>query len=80
MKETEKREKCLRGFREKIKFDREVRKSKRYSCKVCLLFALLSLNSHGTYRKVASSRLSQLVAHPRIFRLFMKGNFDAYVL
>ena len=32
------------------------------------------------YRKVASSRLSWLVAHPRIFRLFMKGNFDAYVL
>ena len=33
-----------------------------------------------TYRKVASSRLSQLVAHLRIFRLFMKGKFDAYVL
>ena len=31
-----------------------------------------------TYRKVASSRLSQLVAHPRIFRLFMKGKYDAY--
>ena len=30
--------------------------------------------------KVASSRLSWLVANPRIFRLFMKGNFDAYVL
>ena len=33
-----------------------------------------------TYRKVASSRLSRLVAHLRIFRLFMKGKFDAYVL
>ena len=31
------------------------------------------------YRKVANSRLSQLVAHSRIFRLFMKGKFDAYV-
>ena len=30
--------------------------------------------------KVASSRLSLLVAHSRIFRLFMKGKFDAYVL
>ena len=27
-----------------------------------------------TYRKVVSSRLPQLVAHPSIFRLFMKGN------
>ena len=34
----------------------------------------------GIYRKVASSRLSWLVAHPSIFRLFMKGKFDAYVL
>ena len=32
------------------------------------------------YSKVASSRLSGLVAHLRIFRLFMKGQFDAYVL
>ena len=32
------------------------------------------------YRKVASSTLSQLVAHFHIFRLFMKGKFDAYVL
>ena len=30
--------------------------------------------------KVAISRLSQLVAHSRIFRLFMKGKFDPYVL
>ena len=32
------------------------------------------------YRKVASSRLSRLVAHLRIFKQFMKGKFDAYVL
>ena len=32
------------------------------------------------YRKVANSRLSWLVAHPRIFRLFMKGKINAYVL
>ena len=32
------------------------------------------------FLKIPSSRLSWLVAHPRIFRLFMKGNFDAYVL
>ena len=34
----------------------------------------------GIYCKVASSRLSRLVAHPSIFKLFMKGKFDAYVL
>ena len=34
----------------------------------------------STYRKVASSRLSQLAARPRSFRLFMKRNFDAYLL
>ena len=33
-----------------------------------------------SYRKVASSRLPQLVAHLRIFRLLMKGKFDSYVL
>ena len=32
------------------------------------------------YRKVASSRLSWLLALLRIFRLFMKGKFDAYLL
>ena len=31
-------------------------------------------------RKVASSRLTQLVAHQSIFRVFIKGKFDAYVL
>ena len=33
-----------------------------------------------TYRKVASSSLSWLVAHSRIFRLFLKEKIDAYVL
>ena len=32
------------------------------------------------YRKVPSSRMSWLVAHFHIFRLFMKEKFDAYVL
>ena len=32
------------------------------------------------YRNVASSSLSRLVADSRIFRLFIKGKFDAYVL
>ena len=34
----------------------------------------------GIYRKVTSSRLSRLVAHPSISTVFMKGKFDAYVL
>ena len=36
--------------------------------------------SDCTYCKVASSSLSRLVAHFWVFRLFMKGKFDAYVL
>ena len=32
------------------------------------------------YRKVASRSTSRLVARPGIFRLFMKGKFDPYVL
>ena len=32
------------------------------------------------YHKNASRSRSWLVAHPRIFRLFMKGKFEAYVL
>ena len=32
------------------------------------------------YHKVKSSKLFWLVAHPGIFRRFMKGKFDAYVL
>ena len=38
------------------------------------------LNVLLTYRKVASSSMSWLVAHLRIFRMLMKGKFDAYVL
>ena len=34
----------------------------------------------NTYRKVASSRLSRLLAHLWIFRLFINGKFDAYGL
>ena len=33
-----------------------------------------------TYRKVASSSLSWLVAHFQIFRRFIKGKFDAYIM
>ena len=32
------------------------------------------------YCKVTSRSMARLVAHPRIFRLFMEGKFDAYVL
>ena len=32
------------------------------------------------YRKVASSNTSRFEAHALLFRLYMKGNFDAYVL
>ena len=41
---------------------------------------LASPNIQSKYRRVATSRLSQLVAHSRIFRLFIKRKFDAYVL
>ena len=44
------------------------------------IFTAHCFNRQTSDRKVASSRLSQLVAHLRIFRLFMKGKFDAYVL
>ena len=40
----------------------------------------LGTKNNSTYHKVASSRLSWLVAHFWIFRLFMKEKFDAYVL
>ena len=40
------------------------------------LITMISLE----YRKVTSSRLSWLAAHSRIFKLFMTGKFDAYVL
>ena len=34
----------------------------------------------SNYPEVASSRLYWSVVNPRIFRMLMKGNFDAYVL
>ena len=34
----------------------------------------------STYRKVASSKLSWLAAHLRIFRLSLKGKFNTYAL
>ena len=37
-------------------------------------------NIKTDYLKVASSRMSWLVARTSIFRIFMKGKFDAYVL
>ena len=54
-------------------------------CSVCLFHVqktLVSLlhNRQSTYRKVANSSLSRLVAHFQIFRRFMKGKCDAYVL
>ena len=45
-----------------------------------LLFNLKHFYFYLKYCKVASGRLSWLVAHPSIFRLFMKGKFDAFVL
>ena len=41
------------------------------------LWSVFILNNK-IYRKVVSSRLSRLVAHFQIFRLFMKGKFEAY--
>ena len=43
-------------------------------------FSNVSNSGFSMYRKVASRSTSRLVARPRIFRLFMKGKFDAYVL
>ena len=42
-------------------------------------FSLFKLKSIK-YRKVTSRSISWLVAHPKIFWLFMKGKFNAYVL
>ena len=43
-------------------------------------FINLKVNLTIMYCKVASSRLSRLVAHPRIFIRRIKGKFDPYVL
>ena len=50
--------------------------------KDCGWFHLRLLVSQNdlNYHKVASSRLPWLVAHSRIFRLYVKWNFDVYVL
>ena len=44
------------------------------------LVKIVKLEEIITYRKVASSSMSRLVAHFQIFRRLMKGKFDAYVL
>ena len=41
---------------------------------------IVKIMSGDNYCKVLSSILSRLVAHSNIFRLFIKGKFDAYVL
>ena len=40
----------------------------------------MNTENENIYRKVSSRSTSRLVAHPSIFRMFMKGKFDAYVL
>jgi hypothetical protein len=45
-----------------------------------LLLVLAKISMHFKYRKVASRSMSWLEACPRIFRLYMKGKFDPYVL
>ena len=59
------------------KKNRVTRNSRKWDCTNNSTNAVFLTN---TYRKVASSRLSRLVAHPRIFRGFTKGKFDANVL
>ena len=44
-----------------------------------IFFSVQYLNLY-VYRKVASRSTSRLVARSRIFRPFMKGKFDPYVL
>ena len=49
--------------------------------KIKTLFkTFLGVKTNVTYRKVTSSSLSWLVVYLWVFRLFMKGKFDAYVL
>ena len=49
-----------------------------------LSFRILDLSvlnkRNSSYRKVASSNTSRLEAHTGIYRLLMKGIFDAHVL
>ena len=46
------------------------------------ILGLGDLGAHGkhTVKSRTGERLSYLVEHPRIFRLFMKGKFDAYLM
>ena len=44
------------------------------------LLVLIAMVFICQHRKVASSRLSRLVVHPKIFRRLMKGKFYPYVL
>ena len=59
---------------------------RQHSCKGFMLhkarveFSIKQFAVNLTYRKVAGSSLTQLVAHPSIFRLSMKWIFVAYVL
>ena len=45
-----------------------------------LIFEVVARSTVRDCRKVASSSMSQLVAHFHIFRRLMKGKFDVYVL
>ena len=47
---------------------------------ISTVYMTWSVNLMCIYCKVPSSRMSRLIAHPSICRLFMKGKFDAYVL
>ena len=49
-----------------------------YSVMYCLFLCFAKMCF--AYRKVASRSTSRLVARPGIFRLFIKGKFDPYVL
>ena len=44
------------------------------------LDAIFDPSTKTTYRKVASANPSRLEAHAGVFRPFMKGIFDPYVL
>ena len=64
---------CIGG--EIIEVIKRNRAQFNFSCSGCSRRYLPS-----AYRKVASSRMSRLVAQLRIIKLFIKGKFDAYVL
>ena len=86
---------CESGIQKRQCWERQLsRRHRRYSTSMVLhkskqLGSIWQIRIHtmvnglvciwNKYRKVASSRLSLLVAHLQIFRLFMKGKFDTYV-